>query len=217
MIGTYIGHRSKPADLVNAEPGAATFAIATSENFGVIVPVLGCCGWPRVIFIAISRDDQAIAGITVVRHEQQTHNRSTLAVAAGMCGYPIDFSRRGGAAEYQIAMRKTSEAMHDVAVGHSVLQVDLRDRLEAIRGIRMKLLEARYRFVLRIAILGVLQRDIEKSAFDDFELPVDAHRDAVAAQRQRALVIREGLRRAAINVPRELIERNDKGKRAVRC
>ena len=134
-----------------------------------------------------------------------------------MLCYPFDFGGRVGAAKHQITMRKTAETVHDIPVADSVFQFICGDVLEPIGRFRVELFETSDAFVLGLKIFGVFERHVEESAFNNFEFSIDSHRDAVATQGERTIVVRERLRLTSINISRELIERDDECKRTLRC
>src|SRR2546421_1223182 len=97
---------------------------------------------------------------------------------------------------------------------------ETRDDLEMAPGrfdvLRVQALKQRERAALRGEVLRMREGQIDKSALDWREQPIELPRDRFPACGERHRIAREGARRAAEHVARKLVERHDEGERCER-
>src|SRR5205823_12996725 len=119
-----------------------------------------------------------------------------------------DFLGGRRAAEDRVAMWEASEAPDDLGVPLSPFE---RRRETGFVGERVK---QRDRAFLHDAILAVHERYVEGPALERRQLSIKTVGDRVVGGCQRAIVARERFGRVAINIARELVEKNDARERA---
>lgn len=119
-----------------------------------------------------------------------------------------------GSPEHLVAMRKSTESRHDVAVAPGVLQglIELAaDPFVEVGGVPGEILEERYGESLHGARLGVFERHIGKASLDDVQRSIGTAVDQGHRGLNREGVPAEGAAGASKGVARELVEDDDSG------
>src|SRR5690606_2480136 len=113
-----------------------------------------------------------------------------------------------GAAERGVAVGEAAESRDDVAMLSSIVEHALERRaVEVGRAVvGRELLENPDRQLLRVETLGVLQRHVEETPFEDGQLTIVALLDTFGRKRERLRVLRKRRRGAAVKVSRHLVE-----------
>src|SRR5690606_14596874 len=108
--------------------------------------------------------------------------------------------------QHAVAIGKAAEARDDVVMPAGILRGALEHGTLGLAAGGGKRLALAHAFTLRVEVLGLLVGHEQEHALERRELLQPALRRRAARERKRAFVTREGLRSAAMNVPRELVK-----------